>query len=112
MGATFLNPDPAVTIGGMVGPAPDGFPLPATWINQATASITQAQFIQLVHSYKARFLAGVARSPADRANNVNWAQVIAEANLGITSDFNILMSPTNGWDVSWPVQHHAASSAH
>jgi len=111
MRAALFDLDSAATIAGMVGTAPDGFPLPATWINQATASITQAQFIQLVHSYKARFLAGVARSPADRANNVNWAQVIAEANLGITSDFNILMSPTNGWDVSWPVQHYATGSA-
>src|SRR5438445_63219 len=110
MRAALADLDDAITIAGTVGTSSDGFPLPANWLNQATASITQTLFIQLVHSYKARFLAGVARTPTERAL-VNWPQVIAEANLGITSDFNILMSPTNGWDVAWPLQHYATGSA-
>ena len=110
MRAALADLDSAIAIAGNASSS-DGFPLPATWINEPdVTSITQAQFIQLVHSYKARFLAGVARTPAERAA-VNWAQVIAEANLGITSDFNILMSPTNGWDVAWPIQHYATGSA-
>jgi len=38
---------------------------------------------------------------------VNWTAVIADANAGIKSDFNIFMDPTNGWDVAWVIQHYA-----
>jgi hypothetical protein len=62
---------------------------PSTWINGWTPS--QAGFIQLVHSWKARLRAGVARTPAERAA-VNWAAVIADAQAGITSNFNIQMT--------------------
>lgn len=81
------------------------FPLPTTanfWINGVTVS--QALFIQIARSYKARFRAGVARTPAERAA-VNWTEVIADANAGITADLAPQMDPTNGWDVSWVVQH-------
>jgi len=81
------------------------FPLPATpnfWINGV--NVTQALFIQIARSYKARFRAGVARTPAERAA-VDWAQVIADANAGITTDLAPQMDPTNGWDISWVVQH-------
>ena len=68
------------------------FPLPSSWI--AGNGLTQAQFVQLVHSWKARIRAGIARSPAERAA-VNWASVIADANAGITADLQILMG--GGW---------------
>src|SRR6202035_5325934 len=38
----------------------DGFPLPATWIPSPTSFDTTA-FIRLIHSYKARFRAQMAR---------------------------------------------------
>jgi hypothetical protein len=85
-----------------------GFPLPSTWINGN--ALTATQFIQLIRSYKARFRAGVARSPAERAA-VDWTQVIADANAGITADFNIAMAPSASWDVIWVVQHYASGSA-
>jgi len=110
MAAALGDLDSAITLAGTVSTSSDGFPLPANWINEASATITKTLFLQFVHSYKARFLAGVARSKAERAA-VNWGQVITEVNAGITSDFNILMSPTNGWDVAWPIQHYATGSA-
>ena len=84
---------------------PSAFPLPDSpnfWINGV--NVTQALFIQIARSYKARLRAGVARTPAERAA-VDWAQVIADANAGITVDLAPKMDPTNGWDVSWVVQH-------
>jgi len=63
---------------------------PNTWINGWTPS--QAGFLQLAHSWKARLRAGVARTPAERAA-VNWSAVITDAQAGIPSDF-ILQSTT------------------
>ena len=90
---------------------PTAFPLPVVpnfWINGI--GMTQAQFIQLVRSYKARCRADVARTPAERAA-VDWTQVIADANAGITVDFAPSMDPTNGWDVVWVVQHFTTGAA-
>lgn len=91
------------------GPTSDWFPLPNTWLNGV--AVSSAQFIQLCRSYKARIRAGVARTPTERATQVDWASVIADANAGITADFNITMSPSTGWDVQWPVQAYATGSA-
>ncbi len=110
MAAALGDLDSAITIAGTVSTSSDGFPLPANWINEASATISKTLFLQFVHSYKARFLAGVARTKAER-DAVNWGRVITEVNAGITSDFNVLMSPTNGWDVAWPLQHYATGSA-
>lgn len=70
------------------------FKLPSTWINGN--ALTRTQFIQLIHSYKARFRAGVARNPAERAA-VDWTQVVADATAGITSDLNVALSVGAGW---------------
>ena len=83
---------------------PAAFPLPTTanfWINGI--AMTQADFIRLARSYKARLRAGVARTPAERAA-VDWAQVILDADSGITANLAPNMDPTNGWDISWVVQ--------
>ena len=63
-----------------------GWPAPGSWINGWDG--TQTTFSRLVHSWKARLRAGVARTPAERAA-VNWTSVIADAQAGITSDFII-----------------------
>lgn len=94
------------------------FPLPTTanfWINGI--GVTQAQFIQIARSYKARFRASVARTPAERADTgragiVAWSEVIADANAGITTDFNPQMDRLNGWDIVWYAQHHAGAQWH
>src|SRR2546422_996620 len=110
MTAALAYLDSAVTIATNAPSGSDGFPLPTTWINGR--ALSAAQFIQFVRSYKARFRAGVARNPIDRATTVDWAQVIADANAGITADFNINMDPTNGWDVAWVQQHYAGAEWH
>jgi len=66
----------------------------STWINGA--STDQATFIRIVRSYQARFRAGVARTPAERAA-VDWNQVIADATNGITSDLVVQLSIQAGW---------------
>src|SRR3989442_891182 len=92
--------------------------LPANWINGQAAlpSGATGSFVQLARSYKARFRAGVARTPAERADVsqggiVDWSAVIGDANAGIKLDFSIFMDPTNGWDVAWVIQHYATGSA-
>jgi hypothetical protein len=97
---------------------PTAFPLPVTpnyWINGI--GVTQAQFIQIARSYKARFRASVARTPAERRDVsaggiVDWAQVIADANAGITVNFDPQMDRLNGWDIAWFSQHHAGAQWH
>ena len=73
-----------------------GFTLPSNWVNGN--ALTSAQFIQLIRSYKARFRAGVARTPTERAA-VDWDQVIADAAAGITSDLLITMDPATQWTI-------------
>jgi hypothetical protein len=73
-----------------------GFTLPGTWINGN--ALTAAQFIQMVHGFKARFRAEVARTPADRAL-VDWPKVIADANGGLPGDLNVTMGTVAPWRV-------------
>lgn len=75
---------------------PDGI-IPAEWMGGT--SYTQAQIVQVIRSYKARFRANVARTPADIAS-VDWAAVAADAAAGITSDVRIVLNPTTGWSSS------------
>lgn len=88
-----------------------GFPLPATWLNLATGSVTADQFQRIIRSYRARFRANVARTPAERGA-VNWGLVIADAQAGITGDLNIAMNPAAGWTHAWVVQHYAGTNWH
>ena len=61
------------------------FTIPADWMS---VEMTSAELARLAYSYKARFRANVARTPAERSA-VNWTQVIADADNGIYSDFNM-----------------------
>jgi hypothetical protein len=95
---------------------PGGFPLPSTFLNGATTgfaggAVSQADFIRFIRSYKARFRAGVARDPTERAA-VDWNAVIADVQNGITQDYAIAASPTAGWDVVWPIQHYLYQNWH
>jgi hypothetical protein len=74
-----------------------GQSIPADWVSDpAGNSLTMARFTQLVRSFKARYRAGVARTPAERVA-VDWPQVIADATNGITSDFVVQVNATTGW---------------
>jgi len=64
--------------------ASDTFTIPASWMSQDVSSAT---LIQLAHSQAARFRAALARTPAERAA-VDWNAVRADANAGVTADWN------------------------
>lgn len=74
-----------------------GQSIPADWLSEpAGRAIDMTRFTQLVRSFKARYRAGVARTPAERSA-VDWPQVIADATNGITSDFVVQVNATTGW---------------
>lgn len=79
--------------------AAGGFSLPGTWIPSPTV-YNGAEFAKMVRSYRARFRAGVARTPAERAA-VDWPSVIADAQNGFTSDHLLSMDATNGPFSGW-----------
>jgi hypothetical protein len=91
-----------------------GFPLPTTWIPSPT-SYTSAEFVKLIKSYRARFRANVARTPAERAA-ANWATVITDAQGGITADHLVTTSnnTTSGTGAvnSWRNQYDQAGLWH
>ncbi len=70
------------------------FPLPTNWINGQALSV--ANYVRVVRSYRARFRATVARTPAERAA-VDWAAVNADVSGGIVADFNVTLDPATGW---------------
>jgi hypothetical protein len=87
-----------------------GFPTPAAWVSGVT--LTRENFIRFVRSYKARFRAGVARTPAERAA-VDWNAVVADAEAGITADLVVAVGGTTGWTVGFQgVQMHVGSGWH
>jgi hypothetical protein len=73
-----------------------GFPLPATWLGGNAYSATQ--FARLVRSYRARFRAGVARTPAQR-NAVDWQKIIEDTEGGIQEDFLVSVGGSTGWSI-------------
>lgn len=76
------------------------FPLPLTYIKNAAGPTTHADYIRLLRSMKARFRAGVARTPAERAA-VNWGEVVSDAANGITDDFVLDLNSNEGWGHGW-----------
>ncbi len=71
------------------------FVLPPTWISGVAA--TNQQLAEYAHSFAARILAGVARTPEERAA-VDWAEVTRHANAGITSEFIVEMDGNFWYD--------------
>lgn len=74
------------------------FPTPSDWFSGM--ALTKDQFVRLVHSWKARLEADVARTPAERAA-VNWDQVIADANAGLNYDLLVNVGGTSGWSIRY-----------
>jgi len=87
--AIAVSASPAATNGA------GGWPLNAAWISGNT-NLTVARGQRIIRSYKARFRAGVARNPTERAA-VDWNAVVSDAVAGITSDFTVLADPSSGW---------------
>lgn len=91
--------------------AASSFPLPATWLNLTTGTVSSANFVRIIRSHKARIRASIARSPAERAA-VDWAAVLADAQNGITDDLVISHNPASGWQQAWMIQHHVGTNWH
>ncbi|MGA1310154.1 MAG: hypothetical protein ACO31W_09160, partial [Gemmatimonadaceae bacterium] len=72
--------------------------LPNVWISGN--ALTQADFIRLARSYRARIRAAGARTPAERAA-LPWATIIADATNGITADHEIAINGTTGWSAGF-----------
>lgn len=90
--------DSAIAITNAADQAASAFPIQGSeFINGTT--LTTARFAQVARSYKARFRAGVARTPTERAA-VDWAAVLADAAAGITTDLTVTLDPAIGWNVS------------
>src|SRR6185436_15692008 len=69
------------------------FTIPAGWIG--TTSYSNVELARIAHSYEARFLAGVARTPAERAA-VDWNAVLTHAQAGVTRDFGVIQDGPGG----------------
>jgi len=76
--------------------AAGGFPTNAGWFSGTTLS--KDRFIELVRSFRARFRAGVARTPAER-QAVNWAAVAADAEAGLKADLTVTIGAATGWNI-------------
>jgi len=80
-----------------------GWPIPTDWVSGGGTGWDIPRYQQVIHSFKARFRAGLARNPTERAA-VDWNAVIADATAGITTDLVINADATNGWGVGWRSQ--------
>ena len=83
--------------------------LPSDWMRTASAPTSADDYIRLVRSTKARFRAGIARNPTERAA-VNWTAVVDDAANGITSDWVLDLNANLGWSAAWLNQMAVASS--
>lgn len=68
------------------------FTIPSEWMG---ASYTSAELVRLAHSYEARFMAQVARTPTER-DAVDWNEVLSHVDQGVTEDFGIQRSGPGG----------------
>lgn len=71
----------------------NSFSLEENWIHTGS-QVSSAELARLAKGYSARFIAQVARTPEERAA-VDWADVIARADQGPTSDFVLMY---NNWN--------------
>jgi hypothetical protein len=104
MKAAIAYIDSAVALAGdPVASGSDGFPTPTSWMNGVQMSA--ADFIRFARSYRARFRAGVARTPAERTA-VDWDKVIADAEAGITANIQPITgsATSSGWNVGFITQ--------
>lgn len=85
-----------------------GFPIPDSWL-PSTVTWTPVEFSRLIRSYRARFRANVVRSSAE---TIDWAQVVADAQNGITADHYVVTSTTAGPTYSWRAQFDTWTTWH
>jgi len=63
--------------------------IPSTWMSR---SVEADQLVRLIHSYRARFRAAMARTPEER-QAVNWDAVLSDIDNGITDTWFIDQNP-------------------
>ncbi len=71
----------------------NSFTLPDGWLGPGSRS--SAELVRLAHSYEARFMTQVARTPQQRAQ-VDWNQVLSHVQNGITQDFGAELDGPGG----------------
>jgi hypothetical protein len=69
------------------------FTVPALWMAN---DVSAAELIRLAHSYKARYRANIARTPAERAS-ADWNTILSDIDKGITETFTWDMRQGSGW---------------
>jgi hypothetical protein len=75
----------------------NAFTIPGGWMGPR--SYSSDELVRLSHSYEARFMAQVARSPAERAQ-VDWNGVLSHVDSGVTGDFGVnLDGPSGVWRI-------------
>jgi hypothetical protein len=84
--------------------AASAFPLEASWMGNTTG-FSLDQYKRVIRSYRARFRAGVARTPAQAAA-VDWAKVIDDAENGINFNFMVNTGGSTGWSVGYDVTRY------
>jgi hypothetical protein len=76
-----------------------GWPIPNGWFLQsgtAAAGPDRVTWIRILRSYRAKFRAGVGRTPAERAA-ADWTAIRDDAVNGIIADVTIQADPVAGW---------------
>ena len=80
------------------------FTLPADWIRLRT--YTSAELARIAHSYIARYMIDVARSPAERRfTDGYWATVLTHLDQGITEDFEVTGIGAGRHEPWWSAVH-------
>ncbi len=74
--------------------------LPVEWMRTAPAPTSLDTYIRMLRSTKARFRAGVARNPAERAA-IKWSEVVLDAQNGLNADWVLDLNSSQGWTAAW-----------
>jgi hypothetical protein len=96
---TFLDSALVISQSAAATNGANGWPIPKAWMS-AAADVPVGTWKQIIHSYKARFRAGIGRTPADRTA-VDWNTVVTDATAGITSDLIVAANASGGWGAAW-----------
>ena len=83
--------------------ATSGWTMPALWLASASAGPSQADFVRISRSFRARIRAQLGRTPTER-QAADWNAVYADATNGIQADLVIALGPGKGWTNAWVQQ--------
>jgi hypothetical protein len=78
----------------------NAFDIPETWVNGL--NLTNVDVARLAHSYKARFMARVARTPAER-QAANWGPASTPGTIMYHADRGVqqMFAPISNWNTWW-----------